>query len=111
MIRRITFEHPASPTKRYKDATVAAVKVRVIASMVSAVFPPRDIPTTVKYLVPGSKNERYFSKGIEVNIGQYEDVSVLVQDARPFRDECTLETSGFTLADHKSKVEISHGFC
>ena len=79
--------------------------------MPSIVLPPRDIPTTVKYLVPGSKNQRYFSKGIEVNIGQYEDVSVLVNDARPYRDECTLETSGFTLADHKSKVDNSKDAC
>jgi len=79
--------------------------------MPSAVLPPRDMPTTVKYLVPGSKNERYFSKGIEVNIGQYEDVSVVVHDARPCRDECTLETSGFTLADHKSKVHSGNAAC
>ena len=75
--------------------------------MVSVVLPPRDVTSTVKYLVPGSKNERYFSKGIEVNIGEYEDVSVVIRDARPYRDQCTLETSGFTLADHKSKVHHS----
>jgi hypothetical protein len=75
--------------------------------MVSAVLPPRDVTSTVKYLVPGSKNERYFSKGIEVNIGEYEDVSVIVRDARPHKDECTLETSGFTLVDHKSQVHGS----
>jgi hypothetical protein len=67
---------------------------------------PHDVSTTVKYLIPGSKNQRYFSKGIEVNIGEYEDVKVIVQDARPLRDKYTLDSAGFTLLEHRSKVHF-----
>jgi hypothetical protein len=67
---------------------------------------PRDVKTTVKYLLPGSKNERYFSKGIEVNIGDYEDTPIVVRDARPRREEYTLDTAGFALVDHKSAVRF-----
>jgi len=101
---------PACPTK-YNIDTIARAShgyiAGVIISMVSTVLPPRDVTSTVKYLLPGSKNERYFSRGIEVNIGDYEDVSVVVHDARPYRDDCTLETSGFILVDHNSKVRDS----
>jgi hypothetical protein len=76
-------------------------------AMASAVSIPKDVPTTVKYLAEGSKNERYYSKGIEVNIGKYEDVKVVVRDARPNETEYRLDTSGFTLAKHKSNVHIS----
>jgi hypothetical protein len=70
------------------------------------VAPPRDVHTTVKYLLPGSKNERYFSKGIEVNIGDYEDTPIIVRDARPQREEYTLDTAGFALVGHKSQVYL-----
>jgi hypothetical protein len=70
------------------------------------VAPPQDVKTTVKYLLPGSKNERYFSKGIEVNIGDYEDTPIVVRDARPRREEYTLDTAGFTLVGHKSGVRF-----
>jgi hypothetical protein len=66
----------------------------------------RDVNTTVKYLLPNSKNVRYFSKGIEVNIGEYEDTEVVIHDARPRRAQYTLETTGFALVDHKSQVQI-----
>jgi hypothetical protein len=68
------------------------------------VLSPLDVPTTVKYLCEGSKNERYFSNGIEVNIGKYEDVPVVIHDARPNRKEYTLDNAGFTLVNHTSKV-------
>ena len=63
-----------------------------------------DVRTTVQYLQPGSKNVRYFSKGKEVNIGKYDDVSVVMHDARPNKEEYTLENGGFTLIQHDSKV-------
>lgn len=68
---------------------------------------PHDVQTTVKYLAHGSTNERYFSNGIEVNIGTYEDVPVVVKDARPARSSYTLENGGFTLVEHVSKVSSS----
>jgi hypothetical protein len=64
----------------------------------------RDVSTTVQYLAAGSTNQRYFSKGIEVNIGDYNNTEVIVRDARPTRNEYTLETAGFELLEHKSKV-------
>ena len=72
---------------------------------------PRDVKTTVKYLLPGSKNERYFSKGIEVNTGDYEDTPIVVRDARPRREEYTLDTAGFTLVGHKSAVRFLFASC
>ncbi|KAH8811008.1 hypothetical protein F5884DRAFT_672269 [Xylogone sp. PMI_703] len=67
-----------------------------------------DVQTTVKYLRPGSKNIRYFSKGIEVNIGEYEDVPVAVHNARPSKEEYTLDNGGFTLVEHDSEVTDFH---
>jgi len=75
-----------------------------LLSMTALTMSPHDVSTTVQYLIPGSKNERYFSKGIEVNIGKYEDKNIVVRDARPIRDQYTLETAGFQLVDHKSNV-------
>jgi len=63
-----------------------------------------DVRTTVKYLQPDSENVRYFAKGIEVNTGKYEDVSVVVHDARPNKEEYTLENGGFALVQHESKI-------
>lgn len=60
-----------------------------------------DIATNVKHLCPGS---RYFSKGIEGDVGEYEDVPVVIHDAQPRRTKCNLDTSGFTLVDHHSEV-------
>lgn len=71
---------------------------------VNTVVSDGDVRTTVKYLQQGSGNIRYFSKGIEVNTGKYEDVSVIIHDARPNKEEFTLENGGFTLAQHSSKV-------
>jgi hypothetical protein len=45
----------------------------------------RDVTTTVKYFLPDSKNVRYFSNGIEVNISEYEDTQVVIHDALPLR--------------------------
>lgn len=63
-----------------------------------------DVTTTVQYLQEGSKNTRYFGKGKEVNIGKYDDVSVIMHDARPNREEYTLENGGFALVQHESTV-------
>ena len=67
-----------------------------------------DVTTTVQYLQPGSKNVRYFSKGKEVNIGKYDDVSVVMHDARSNKEEYTLENGGFALIQHDSKVRYIH---
>ena len=73
----------------------------------ATVLNPRDVHTTVKYLCEGSENERYFSNGIEINTGKYEDVPVVIHDARPKRSEYTLDTAGFTLVNHSSQVALS----
>ena len=67
-------------------------------------LPCRDVAPAVQYLVPGSKNQRYFSGGIEVNISDYLDTRVIIRDARPSKDQYTLDTAGFQLVEHKSKV-------
>jgi hypothetical protein len=70
----------------------------------AALISPRDVATTVKYIVPGSQNQRYFSNGIEINTGEYVDTEVVIHDARPERKKYTLDTAGFTLVEHMSKV-------
>jgi hypothetical protein len=40
----------------------------------------------------------------EVNTGIYEDKTVIIKDARPNREQFTLDTGGFVLLDHTSKV-------
>jgi hypothetical protein len=79
-----------------------------IAMSPAEISSPRDVVTTVKYIVPGSKNQRYFSNGIEVNTGQYVDTPVVIHDARTEREKYTLDTAGFTLVEHTSKVLALH---
>lgn len=47
------------------------------------------------------------SAGAEVSTGKYETRKVHVHDARPERDKFTLDTTGFQLVKHESKVSFS----
>jgi hypothetical protein len=65
----------------------------------------RDVSATLKFITPTSKfNRRYVAPGQEVNTGVYEDKKVEIKDGRTERAELSLDTSGFTLFNHKSKA-------
>lgn len=66
---------------------------------------PTDRQATMEYIRPDSKmNRRYMAAGEEVNTGKYETKSVLVHDARHEIPKLTLDTTGFELFKHESKV-------
>jgi hypothetical protein len=73
--------------------------------MVNAPENDLDVVTKLTFITPTSKfNRRYVAPGEEVNTGVYEDRDVIVRDARAKTGEMTLDTNGFILIDHKSKV-------
>jgi len=73
--------------------------------MVNASENAHDVVAKLSYITPTSKfNRRYVAPGAEVNTGVYEDKDVLIRDARPLRQEITLEKNGFTLIDYITKV-------
>ncbi|KAH6971071.1 hypothetical protein BKA56DRAFT_678203 [Ilyonectria sp. MPI-CAGE-AT-0026] len=66
---------------------------------------PTDRQATMEYIRPDSKmNRRYMAAGEEVNTGKYETKPVLVHDARHEIPKLTLDTTGFELFEHESKV-------
>jgi hypothetical protein len=66
---------------------------------------PHDVDSQMLFIKRDSKiNRRYITPGQEVNTGKYEVHKVHIRDARPRRAECSLETTGFVLTDHKSAV-------
>lgn len=66
---------------------------------------PHDVDSTMQFIRADSKvNRRYITPGAEINTGKYEVRKVHIRDARPRRAECTLDTTGFQLLDHKSEV-------
>jgi hypothetical protein len=65
----------------------------------------RDVEATLSFITPTSKfNRRYVAPGEEINTGVYEDKKVIIQDARPNKDKYKLDTNGFSLLQHRSKV-------
>lgn len=63
------------------------------------------IQTELVYLSPGSHvNRRFVSQGQEVNTGKYEPYPVHISDGRPLKAQFTLDTHGFVLAHHVSRV-------
>jgi hypothetical protein len=63
------------------------------------------VNASLNYVTQKSKvNRRYVAPNAELNTGVYEAKSVNIDDARAERHRYTLETSGFTLVDHKTKV-------
>jgi len=66
---------------------------------------PHDVISSMSFIKPDSKiNRRYITPGLEVNTGRYEVKNVHIRDARPYRTECTLETTGFELSEYTSEV-------
>ena len=66
---------------------------------------PHDVDSEMLFMRRDSKiNRRYITPGMETNTGKYEVHKVHIKDARARRAECTLDTTGFQLTDHKSKV-------
>jgi hypothetical protein len=66
----------------------------------------RFVETQITYLNPGSFiNRRFAAPGVEVNTGSYRPYHVMVSDARPIRDQFTLDSHGFVLAEHHSAVK------
>ena len=64
-----------------------------------------DVESSMQFIKADSKeNRRYITPGLEINTGKYETRQVFIRDARPHREECTLDTTGFQLFDHKSSV-------
>ena len=58
------------------------------------------------YVADGSFiNRRFAAPGSEVNTGKYETHKVRIHNARPYRDQLTLDSAGFHLYDHKSAVK------
>jgi hypothetical protein len=51
-------------------------------------------------------NRRYMVAGQEVSTGIYETKKVVVHDARAEADDLKLETAGFQLVTHESKVSL-----
>jgi hypothetical protein len=67
----------------------------------------RDVSAILSFITPTSKfNRRYVAPGHEVNTGVYEDKNVVIQDGRQERAKFSLDTNGFALVDHKSKVYL-----
>jgi hypothetical protein len=64
------------------------------------------VDTELFYLAPGSfVNRRFVSAGEEVNTGQYQAYPVKIHDGRALQHQFDLDTHGFLLADHTSKVD------
>jgi len=65
----------------------------------------RTVNTHINYLAPGCEiNRRFVAAGVEVNTGRYEPYAVEIRDARPVRDQFSLDRNGFVLAEHHSAV-------
>jgi hypothetical protein len=65
----------------------------------------RTVEARITYLVPGSAvNRRFVAPGAEVNTGTYAPYSVRVRDGRSIKDQFSLDTHGFVLAEHHSRV-------
>lgn len=67
----------------------------------------RSTDAQINYLLPGGPavNRRFVRAGIEVNTGKYGPYPVTVRDGRTIKDQFTLDTHGFRLAEHRSSVQ------
>jgi hypothetical protein len=71
-----------------------------------AEVPAGGVEAEILYLAPNSTlNRRYVAPGIDVNTGQFEPHRVVIRNGRPFQDQFTLATHGFTLSQHRSHVD------
>ena len=63
------------------------------------------VETTIDYLVPTSRiNRRFWAPGRELNTGVYQSYPVTIRNARLAPEPFTLDTHGFCLARHESRV-------
>lgn len=63
------------------------------------------VETRIDYLVPTSRiNRRFWAPGAELNTGVYDSYSVTVRNARLAPEPFTLDTHGFTLSRHRSRI-------
>jgi hypothetical protein len=68
-------------------------------------LPAHAVEADLFYLAPDSTlNRRFVAPGIDVNTGRFEPHRVLIHNARPVQDQFTLDTHGFTIAPHRSRV-------
>lgn len=59
----------------------------------------------MEFIKPTSKlNRRYVGPGAEFNTGEYETKKVVIRDARNHDEHFSIDTTGFFLAKHQSKV-------
>jgi hypothetical protein len=69
----------------------------------------RQTRATLRYLAEGDfVTRRFVSAGAEHSTGRYEDHEVTIRDGRAVRERLTLDTHGFTLADHVSGIRDFH---
>jgi hypothetical protein len=69
---------------------------------------PKDVESCINFVKPDSTvNRRYITPGLELNTGKYETRTIVIRDARPFREDYTLDRNGFQLFNHTTKVFIS----
>jgi len=67
--------------------------------------PSDAVEAELLYLAPDSTlNRRFVAPGIDVNTGRFEPHRVLIRNGRPVQHQFTLDTHGFTLAPHRSRV-------
>ena len=63
------------------------------------------ISATLNYLAPGSaRNRLYVAPGAHMTTTKYAPQPVTIRDGRPYRADFGLDTSGFTLLEHRSAV-------
>jgi len=63
------------------------------------------VTATLNYVAPGSaRNRLYVAPGAHMSTTDYEPHAVQISDARPYRTQFSLDTTGFTLLGHRSAV-------
>ena len=118
-LRAVYIPHPAAPLPRKVPVSISVSVFNTQGRrsrnrtadtpMVNATAATarRDVPATLSFIRSDSKlNRRYIAPMAEINTGLYEDKTVVIRDARPDREKFTLDTGGFVLLDHTSKVPL-----
>ncbi|KAJ2894627.1 hypothetical protein MKZ38_007377 [Zalerion maritima] len=67
--------------------------------------PCHDARTRLQYFDPNTKlSRRYLAPGAAINTGKFHWQDMTIRDGRPVRSAFALETTGFCLVDHPSRV-------
>src|SRR5512145_661177 len=70
-----------------------------------ATQPPAELQASITYLVPTSRiNRRFWAPGAELNTGVYAPHPVTIRNARLADEAIDLDTHGFCLAHHRTRV-------